>query len=220
MTTRTARFSSIIDPLAFTTSHLAIIGCGAIGRQLALACSQLPLGSLTLVDPDTVSPENLGPQGYGPSDISHPKPTICARDCSLRNPDLPIHTLPTRLTTFNDLGSLIPTPTFAFLCVDSMSSRSTLSASAPCPLIDTRMSSQTAHILFRSPTNPSPYDSTLFPDAEMHSEPCTGRSTPWCPLAAASIALTLFSRHLLSLPIPTRLILNLNSLEFFPHEPQ
>lgn len=215
MTTRATRFSSFLDPIHLSSQHPLVLGVGAIGHQLALALSQLPLGSLTLIDPDTVSEENLGPQGYNPSDINLPKVTACAATCRLRNPTLPIHTLQLRASTLTELGSILPAPTFTFLCVDSMAARSSLSTSCTTPLLDCRMASHTAHFIPRDPSNPAPYTATLFPDSEMLQEPCTGRSTPWCALSAAAIALTLYSHHLRGIDLPPRLTLNLNSLELF-----
>ncbi len=213
---RSLRFSDYLPPARTSLEHLTIVGLGAIGRQLALLLSQLPFASLTLVDFDSVSEVNLGPQGYYPSHINQLKVEATASDCLLRNPSLPIHTLPSRLTSFDDLG-LIPYPTFAFLCVDSMAARTSLSASASCPLIDTRMGAQTAHIIYRDPASPSHHASTLFPDNEALQEPCTLRSTPWCASACASLAFSLMAHHLRGNPLslPPHHILNLTAMELF-----
>lgn len=217
MTDRILRFSDLVAPDRWALEHVAVIGCGAIGRQLALLLSRLPLGSLTLVDPDTVSEVNLGPQGYNPPDIGLPKTQALARDCAAHNPSLPLHTHNLRLSSLSDLGVIAPPPTFVFLCVDSMTARSTLSASCTCPLIDTRMAAQTAHVIHRDPASPAPYTSTLFPDSEALQEPCTLRSTPWCASACAALALCHYS-HLLRgnpLSLPSHHILNLVTFELF-----
>ena len=215
-THRGTRFSSILPAPFLRQQHIIIYGVGAVGRQLALLMSQLPLGSLTLMDPDTASPENLGPQGYHPSDVGLLKVAATASQCVLRNPSLSLLSLPYAATAPLTPD---PLPTFGFLCVDKMSARASISKDCPYPLIDTRMASGTFHLLTRNPLNPDPYTSTLFPDSEMLVEPCTGRSTPWCASACASMAMNLWSQHLRRIEYPSHLICNLNSLELFNHAP-
>lgn len=216
-TTRVTRFSSIIAPQIWQNQHVLVIGIGAIGRALSLLLSQLPLGSLTLVDNDTVSGENLGPQGFFESDIGSLKVSVTASECQHRNQNLPLHQINQRITTLADLPPSVPTPTMVFLCVDSMGARDSITSHLPpsIPLIDCRMGAQTLNIAYRDPLNPDPYTATLFPDSEALQEPCTGRSTPWCSSSAASLALTIWSLLLRDQPVPPHITFNLFSLEIF-----
>ena len=67
------RQDGILNPDAIKATNVTVVGCGAIGRQIALQCAHIGIVNLTLIDPDVVSEENIGPQGWGEKEVGQPK---------------------------------------------------------------------------------------------------------------------------------------------------
>src|ERR1051325_794492 len=70
---RYQRQSAILPRERLQDCPVAIIGVGAIGRQVALQLAVMGVGPLTLIDHDTVEAVNLGAQGYLDDDLGRPK---------------------------------------------------------------------------------------------------------------------------------------------------
>ncbi|MBI4392863.1 MAG: ThiF family adenylyltransferase [Euryarchaeota archaeon] len=77
--------------------RVAIIGCGALGSQLAAALARLGVGELTLIDPDTLEEHNLENQLYDHSDIGKPKVIALAERLRKIDPSINIKTFIGRL---------------------------------------------------------------------------------------------------------------------------
>lgn len=239
---RTLRYSGIISPDRLSQSHVLIIGCGAIGRQAAISCAQMGVGSITLVDMDTVSEENLGPQGWAPLDIGQTKVEALRVHLDNLNPDCQVTA---RLGRIEDVAALLTDPyTHLFVCVDNMDVRAWIHQhfygdpdSAP-HFFDARMGAETLHI-YHLPAideNSPPQDpdiaqdlenriwaymdpSILFPQSEAAREACTERSTTYCAGLAGHLLACFLGRTLREGMVPPfHTTVNMTALELFTEE--
>src|SRR5579872_734752 len=85
---RDLRQREIVPPAKLTCCHALVIGVGAIGRQVALQLAAVGIGSMGLIDFDSVEEVNLAPQAYWPEDIGLAKVEATARICRSINPEL------------------------------------------------------------------------------------------------------------------------------------
>jgi sulfur carrier protein ThiS adenylyltransferase len=223
MSTPTERFSALIPVEKLKESNIEIIGCGAIGRQIALLITQLHPKIVTLYDFDDVAIENVGTQGYYPEDIGSKKVDALAAVCDKINPNAAYVVKPEKWEPHKN-ATLI-----SFLCVDSMSARKSIAEQLLNPFIDCRMSARTGRVLYADPANKESieaYMKTIHPDSESLPEPCHARSTPWCATFAASLAVSQFSKLMRNWNIkylPSDLTFNMDTSEMFtspaPEEP-
>jgi sulfur carrier protein ThiS adenylyltransferase len=201
---RVARYSGIIPIEKLQANPVTIVGCGSIGRQVALALASMGVTKFTLYDPDIIEEENLGTQGWSPYSLGEKK---------VKNLDEDIEWLTGNIegadTTYLDrkakrsdtLGEIV------FCCVDSMESRSDLYKSF-CKhggefFCDTRMGAEVFVVHTISDHNlksKEHYAATLFPDSDANPAPCTARSTYYCALLAAGFAINAYTHHLRGLP--------------------
>lgn len=90
----------------------AVLGVGAIGRQVSLQLASIGVPSLQLIDHDTIEAVNLGCQAYLESDLGRPKAQ--ADQCQLIKHGLEVDELTERFPTSTQVGSVM------FCCVDSI----------------------------------------------------------------------------------------------------
>lgn len=77
-----------------TTAHVAIVGAGGTGSQVALQLAHLGIGRLTFVDFDTVETSNLSRLlGSTPADVGRSKVEVLASAVHAVNPGLAVRTL-------------------------------------------------------------------------------------------------------------------------------
>lgn len=99
-------------------SHMAVIGCGGLGANVALALAQAGVGRLELYDDDRVELSNLHRQPFTMDQIGLPKAEALAALCQARNPDVEI-----ALHTAIFAGSTAP---IWLDCTDTDASRRTI----------------------------------------------------------------------------------------------
>ena len=78
--------------IALTQTRIAIIGCGGLGANAALALTQAGIGVLELYDPDEVELSNLHRQPFTHDQIGLPKAEALAQLCQARNYETQIQT--------------------------------------------------------------------------------------------------------------------------------
>lgn len=202
---RFTRYSEIIDPELLERSQVAVIGVGAIGRQVALQLAAMGVGNLLLIDPDIVNEVNLGPQGYAAFDIDKDKVTAIHEDCVTLNPDCNVVT---NTCVAQESESLLESR-IIFCCVDCIEARKEIwellseegSAAFWC---DGRMAAELCRVISintRELGNAEYYESTLFSKDEAFNAPCTARSTIYCANIAAGIMVSQFVKHLRKFPL-------------------
>jgi len=104
-------------------SHALIIGLGGLGSPIALYLAAAGIGSLTLVDPDTVELSNLQRQiAHQQSAIGQSKVASAAERAQALNPDLRIHTVASKLTG-NALSEVVAGADIVLDATDNFASR-------------------------------------------------------------------------------------------------
>lgn len=91
--------------------RVVLVGCGAIGGQLALELIRCGIGQLTLVDPDVLRPENAHRHvlGMPPLLLQPNKALLLAAEIERRYPGSQIKGLATTIEHAIEVGSIVPT---------------------------------------------------------------------------------------------------------------
>ena len=211
---RQYRMSDIVPAERLADLDIAVVGVGAIGRNVALQLAQIGAESLTLIDPDTVEELNVGPQGFYPSQIGYPKATVTARAAELLNPDA-------KMVVIEDIykPGMLDSQTVIFACVDSMGARRQIFENERRHLrffCDGRMAAEVCRILTVDDTDSlaDHYITTLHTDDQAVGEPCTAKSTCYCANIAAGLMLGQFTKWLRGIPLmQPEIICNILSAE-------
>lgn len=78
-------------------AHVLVIGAGGLGCAAAQYLASTGVGTISLVDPDSIEASNLHRQIlYRSDDIGRPKVEVAARVLQTMNPDIRVHTYQTR----------------------------------------------------------------------------------------------------------------------------
>jgi len=214
MSERQLRMSGIIPAERLAGLDIAVIGVGAIGRNVSMQLAQSGAGSFTLIDPDTIEELNVGPQGHWPSDIEQDKVAAVARDICLINPDADI---PQMIADVYKPGQLTD-ETVIFACVDSMEARREIFEAETGHFrffCDGRMGAEICRILTADSNIADSlqyYAESLHTDDESLTEPCTAKSTCYCANIAAGLMVAQFSQWLRGIPLfNPQIVLNILS---------
>lgn len=218
-----SRQSSIFPPERMSGMSVAIAGCGAVGRQVALQLSSAGIGQLYLFDHDTIGVENLYPQGWRPADLGRSKVESLVDEIGDRSPDCRAEAFYTRFPLAG-LGNLLsmregsnPLPEALFLCVDTIASRSRLFEAyrdtVPV-LFDSRVASEVVRVISACDDQSKAYYSeTLFSGSEAFRGPCTARMTIHMANIAAGLLIQQFTKWLREMPVDHDVLFNLLSME-------
>ncbi len=71
-----------------------IVGCGAIGRNVASNVARLGIKTITLVDGDIVEPHNIVPQNWKLADCDRPKVEVLGEEISAQMENVEVITVP------------------------------------------------------------------------------------------------------------------------------
>lgn len=218
---RDMRQRGLIPPEKLAQVHAIVIGVGAIGRQVALQLAAIGVSRLTLYDHDHVAVENLAVQGYWPEDLDQPKVQATAKVCRQIVPDINITQVPER---YRRQAGKMPQngSTVVFACVDSINTRKMLWESFRSQValfLDGRMNAEVIRVLAADErTDPDLYPSTLFPEQDAQTGPCTARSTIYAASIAAGLMVAQLARWLRGTSIVPDQTLNLLSSELIVSE--
>jgi len=123
---------------ALLASSVLLIGVGGLGCAAAPYLVASGVGSITLVDDDTIDLSNLQRQIlYREADIGQSKAGQAAVSLRQLNSEIAINTLQQRLTA-DDLAQLVPQYSLVLDCTDNLSSRNAINAAcvkAKVPLV-------------------------------------------------------------------------------------
>lgn len=104
-------------------THVLIIGCGGLGAPVSYYLAAAGVGTITLVDGDTVDLTNLQRQIiYTETDVGEAKASCSQRRLQQLNSDINIHAVCEPLTTSN-ASALIQAADLVLDCTDNFSSR-------------------------------------------------------------------------------------------------
>ena len=103
------------NPTSLKKEQIHIIGCGAIGSNVALQLAKLGIEELTIWDFDIVTDHNITNQVYDINDINKPKTDAIERHLKDQNPNIKI--IKRRKYTNEPLSGIV------IVCVDSVKIR-------------------------------------------------------------------------------------------------
>jgi molybdopterin/thiamine biosynthesis adenylyltransferase len=213
---RDIRQREIVPPEKLAACHAVVIGVGAIGRQVAVQLAAVGVGSLELIDHDTVGVENLATQAFWPVDLGRPKVEATAELCQHINPMLDVIIRPQRFRR-SMARQITRSPAAIFCCVDSITTRGLIWESLRQQagfFADGRMSAEVIRVLASDLLpNDAYYPTTLFTEAEAYAGACTAKSTVYTATIAAGLMVNQFTRWLRRLPVDRDLMFNLLSAE-------
>lgn len=214
-----SRQSGLVPLETLRSLTISVVGVGAVGHQVCRALASMGAGTtnhpVRLYDPETIAEENLASQQWRRGQLSMYK-TAAAKDEAINlgagtsriNPVF--ESFPRRFQLVNPPGDII------FLLVDTFDSRRFIwnaiwknRGRRPWQLmIDTRMSGE-SFLLYgvRSddPEATALYPRTILSDSEVPPESCTVRSTCYCSMVTAALAIESMVKYLRGQPVPFRL---------------
>jgi len=192
-----ARFADIISFDEINTFSYHIIGCGAIGSQVAMNLYKMGAQRLFLWDFDSLEEANIGVQGYPLSMVGKPKVDALKSLLAYYIPPTSeenIVALSKKFSSsaFRDIIDESDRSSIVISCVDTMKSRKSIMNIAKAIggvefIVDGRMSAEVLQVYTFSPDKLDKYKETLFDDSEAHDERCTAKSTIYTASLAGSL---------------------------------
>jgi len=210
---------SLLVPEKIIQLPISIIGCGAIGRNVALQLISIGAETLDLYDFDIVEESNIASQGFLESQLGMTKVRAVKDSCLNINAAALIAIHEERFVKSNQLQEVV------FCCVDTMEGRKLISNAAKRQqksfFIDGRMSGETARILSFNPSNEKDYDyynSTLLSDEQAHTGTCTAKSTIYCSNIISGFMISVLTKRLKEMDpdIDKDFMIDINNREIFP----
>lgn len=201
-------------PERIQTIPITVVGCGAIGRQVAIMLGAMGSNNLILVDFDIVDETNRTTQGYLAADVGRPK--VEALSLYLQA-GLGVGVLETHNSSYTGKMS----SPYMFCCVDSIETRKIIWETARQALFycDGRMLGETIRVITATDKEHKDYyPKTLFKAAEAVSGSCTARSTIYAASCAAALMVQQFVQYLRGQYVNRDLILNLFAADLFTHD--
>jgi sulfur carrier protein ThiS adenylyltransferase len=195
---------------------IAIIGVGAVGRQIALQLSAMGVEKLVLIDFDTVEDVNLSAQGFRESDLGKSKVDAVAEACLELNRN-------TKIKKHEDIlreEYLIQELTHIFCCVDNMATRKQIIEMANTPVFDSRMGARVCSV--KSVFDEESYDyymDNLFDDDEMVQESCTAKTTLFCANVCAGLMIAQMVKLQRGEHIYRDIVFDLSAMTYFILKP-
>lgn len=170
---RFIRSQSYIPHQVANGSRVAVVGCGAVGRQVALMAAAMGIGCITLIDFDRCGPENASTQGWDLADDGQQKVEVLKADILRFNPACQVGIYAGK---YED--TFIPPQAAVFACVDNMEIRRRIweDMMDGRTMIDGRMSLHNS-ICIGAVKGVDDYMQHWFPDSEARQESCTAKGT-------------------------------------------
>lgn len=219
MDERFSRYSGILAQELLVKQRVQIIGCGAIGSQIARQLATMGIGWIDLWDDDRITPTNLGTQGWSADSLDEYKTFELSRILRNLNPQCRVTTHETRWAA-RDWDNA--NPFSVFVALDNLEGRHEVAkayaASAVSPIVvDSRMGALSMRII--CPESAKHYAATIPTAKQVHEGPCTERATFFCASIAAGLAVATYAQCLRSgAPIERDFMVNLSSMEMFRSE--
>lgn len=213
--TRFIRQLDFVPPNSLEDQQVTIIGCGAIGRQVAIQLAAIGVRRLTLIDFDTVTPTNVTTQGFLAADVGKEKVVALADAILDIDPEIVVVSIVDRFRPNQGIEGVV------FICVDKIEARSIIWKALKDKvsiLLDGRMLGETMQVLAVGANEDSKanYEKTLFPPSEQAEGRCTGHATIYCATIAAGLMVHQFTRHLRGFMLDGHTGLNLLAGELLP----
>lgn len=168
---------------------ILVIGVGAVGRNIAFMLTKMGCNDITIMDPDHVDESNVCSQGYSTDSIGKSKVQACLDEFN------------SGLKTMHKVWHPHEGYEYIFLAADCMKVRRAAfeyysSRKPRCVIIDTRMRGEDLRVLVAmNKATDKHYTDTLFENEEALDGDCTSRTTIYCAMNAASLAVQRFAAH-------------------------
>jgi sulfur carrier protein ThiS adenylyltransferase len=189
-----------------------VVGCGAVGRQVAIQLAALGVRRLQLVDFDRVDATNVTTQGYAQADIGRLKVEATADAVQAIDPAIDVEVVADRFRPIRAVGEAV------FCCVDSISARAVVwkSVKRRCDFwVDGRMRGEVIRVLAAVDDGEhEAYGKSLFVQSEAHVGACAARGVIYGAAIAAGLMVHQFARWLRKLPVDRDTLLNLTAGEW------
>lgn len=201
-----SRQTEYVDPDQARATHVSVLGLGTVGSHAAVELARLGIGSLYLVDGDSVEPENLPSQAYTLSDVGRAKAEACADRVREVSDHMQVACEQRMLN-----GGEVFQPGPVVLAVDSMQARKALLelsvAHRPSHslLIDARMAGRTLQLYSFNPCETAAlerWQDEWFDDNQALQMPCGGRSCSFVGATVGGLIASYVQRHLKGEPLP------------------
>jgi sulfur carrier protein ThiS adenylyltransferase len=207
MSDRFVRQAELVPQEELAQEQVAIIGVGAIGRQLAVQLASIGVRQLTVIDFDQVDATNVTTQGYRHREVGRSK-VSAVRDAVVEiDPTIKVTVVKDRFRAKYLAGNA------AFVCVDAISTREAIWRQIGHKVrfwCDGRMLGEVIRVLTVAEFHGREhYRGSLFPQAEAQAGSCTSRSTIYAAAIAAGLMTQQFTRWLRGVPTEPDLSLNL-----------
>lgn len=192
---RDVRQRDLVPPARLASLSAAVIGVGAVGRQVALQLASVGVSELVLIDFDTVSEENLANQGFSPDELGKHKSTAVATSCRRQFPQGRLVEYRTPFNFEAQLGSRWTDATrenqAIFLCVDSIAVRKEIFEAVRGQaglIVDGRMLGELGYVYsVVDARGAAQYAKTLFAAGEAEAGRCASKSTIYCSNVVAGM---------------------------------
>lgn len=206
---RMSRYADLVKPTALVQARVAVIGTGAIGRQVAIQLASMGIGEVTLCDFDKVEEGNLGPQGWYPADVGHSKIEAMVGLLAAVNPSCAVKGYDEPFKP-----AMVKGIDFVLACVDNMDVRKEILEAVDMSrarlFADARMGAEvcrTYHVWDLESRDR--WLKTWYPQAEAHQAPCASKATIYCANIAAGLLMASVTKRIRELALPDEFEINL-----------
>lgn len=214
---RFVRQSDFVPYEVINKTPVAVIGCGAIGREVGRMLAAIGINEIVIVDFDTVTPTNVTTQGFKSTDVGKEKVHALEEAILEIDPNIKVHAVMDRYRPRMVL------PEVVFMCVDSIVTRELIYKSLKKKgakfVIDGRMLGEVMRVLtieLEDEESCKRYESSIFPESEQEPERCTAHATIYCASGAAMLMVHQFTRYMRNFPLDADMSLNLLAGDLFP----
>jgi hypothetical protein len=214
------RHSGLLDLEMVKEQQVHVVGCGAIGKPVALALAGLGVGEMSLWDDDVVSEENVGPQAWPQRKIGEPKVNVLDRMIHELNPGVLLQRYEDRITeeTSSPFGGDV-----VMCCVDSLAARKEVwnwwrdaeSMREPSLWVDGRMAAEVWQMFavpMDRPDRFKKYEESLDTQG-VYRAPCTRKATSYCALTVAGCMVSAVSQWWQGRTPPYTVDMNMRTFE-------
>lgn len=192
--TRFNRQLDFVPALSLEGKRVTVIGCGAIGRPIALQLASIGVRDIQLIDHDLVSPTNVTTQGYLEGDVGETKVHALERALKAIDHEIQVEPVCDKYRPKYKAGAVV------FVCVDCIAARTAIFEELKDKvemLIDCRMLGEIWRVLVvHDAASKEHYAKTLFKPEEQAKGRCTGHATVYSATMPASWAIHQMTRGL------------------------
>ena len=191
------RFERLYPTVEATATKVLLVGCGGIGSYTASILTRMGVGTIKLVDFDTVEGTNVATQDLSLSSVGAFKVTAVETALLAVNPDLRVESSPTKFAAHH-----LPKDHILVMAVDSMKARRAIykvfkaKAIQGQLLIDPRMGAESFElwVVRRGSEFESEYESSLMDKTPRPELPCGARAIAYTGAFAGSVTASAIRR--------------------------